>query len=114
MLHVAHAYQASPELTRQGKSRDALARIAAEETGVLVLLRARSDHQDLLRRIRNYQLEDKGVELPKASPPSDLRTYGIGAQILNDLGVRKMRVLSAPKKIHALPGFDLEVVGYVS
>ena len=94
--------------------RDAVQRIAAEESGVLVLLRARSDHQELLRRIRNYQLEDKGVELPKQAAPSDLRTYGIGAQILNDLGVRKMRVLSAPKKIHALPGFDLEVVEYVS
>jgi len=93
--------------------RSALERIASEESGVLVVLRDRDDHQELVRRIRNYQLEDKGIELPRHVPPVDLRTYGIGAQILTDLGVRKMRVLSAPKKIHALPGFDLEVVEYV-
>ena len=42
-----------------------------------------------------------------------LRTYGIGAQILRDLGVSRMRVLSAPKQMHGLSGFDLEVVEYV-
>jgi len=44
----------------------------------------------------------------------DLRTFGIGAQILADLGVHKMRLLSAPKKFHALAGFGLEVVEYIS
>jgi len=54
-----------------------------------------------------------------AAPPSPqagakvLRTYGIGAQILRDLGVTRMRVLSAPKQMHGLSGFDLEVVEYV-
>jgi len=42
----------------------------------------------------------------------DQRTYGIGAQILADLGVRKMRLLSAPKVFHGLAGFGLEVVDY--
>jgi 3,4-dihydroxy 2-butanone 4-phosphate synthase/GTP cyclohydrolase II len=42
-----------------------------------------------------------------------LRTYGIGAQILKDLGVRRMRVLSAPKQIHGLSAFGLEVESYV-
>ena len=42
-----------------------------------------------------------------------LRTYGIGAQILSDLGVRRMRVLSAPMVVHGLSGFGLEVVEYV-
>ena len=42
-----------------------------------------------------------------------LRTYGIGAQILKDLGVRRMRVLSAPKQIHGISAFGLEVEGYV-
>lgn len=44
---------------------------------------------------------------------SDLRTLGLGAQILSDLGVKKMRVLSSPKKLHAISGFGLEVVEYV-
>jgi 3,4-dihydroxy 2-butanone 4-phosphate synthase/GTP cyclohydrolase II len=42
-----------------------------------------------------------------------LRTYGIGAQILKDLGVRHMRVLSAPKQMHGISAFDLEIEGYV-
>ena len=42
-----------------------------------------------------------------------LRTFGIGAQILADLGVKQMRVLSAPVKMHAIQGFGLEVVEYV-
>jgi 3,4-dihydroxy 2-butanone 4-phosphate synthase/GTP cyclohydrolase II len=42
-----------------------------------------------------------------------LRTYGVGAQILKDLGVRRMRVLSAPKQIHGISAFDLEIEGYV-
>ena len=47
-----------------------------------------------------------------AQDRSELRTYGIGAQILSDLGVRRMRVMSAPKSMHAISGFDLEVVEY--
>ena len=43
-----------------------------------------------------------------------LRTYGIGAQILKDLGVRRMRVLSAPKQMHGISAFDLEIEAYVS
>jgi 3,4-dihydroxy 2-butanone 4-phosphate synthase/GTP cyclohydrolase II len=53
---------------------------------------------------------------PNEDHPADpkvLRTYGIGAQILFDLGVRRMRVLSAPKRLHGISGFGLEVVEYV-
>ena len=42
-----------------------------------------------------------------------LRTFGIGAQILKDLGVRRMRVLSAPKQMHGISAFGLEIEGYV-
>jgi 3,4-dihydroxy 2-butanone 4-phosphate synthase/GTP cyclohydrolase II len=51
--------------------------------------------------------------VPDKEKSDDLRTYGIGAQILIDLGVRKMKVLSTPKKMHALSGFELEVVEYI-
>jgi 3,4-dihydroxy 2-butanone 4-phosphate synthase/GTP cyclohydrolase II len=50
---------------------------------------------------------------PRHAGMEVLRTYGIGAQILRDLGVSRMRVLSAPKQMHGLSGFDLEVVEYV-
>jgi 3,4-dihydroxy 2-butanone 4-phosphate synthase/GTP cyclohydrolase II len=45
---------------------------------------------------------------------TDLRTYGIGAQILRDLGVRKMRLLSNPRKMPSMSGFDLEVLGFIT
>ena len=92
---------------------EALARIADEGAGVVVVLRHEEKSDDLLARIRNYQLQDQGQELPQYDTPDDLRTYGVGAQILLDLGVRKMRLLSAPKRLHGISGFDLEVVEYV-
>lgn len=94
--------------------RDALCRIADEGKGVAIILRQQEDADNLIRRIKEYQLQDEGTELPRQDGTADLRTYGIGAQILLDLGVTKMRVLSAPKKMHALSGFGLEVVEYVS
>ena len=45
---------------------------------------------------------------------TDRRTFGIGGQILADIGVRKMRLMSAPQRFHALGGFGLEIVEYVS
>ena len=44
----------------------------------------------------------------------DLRTYGIGAQILRDLGVTKMRLLSSPRRMPSMAGFELEVTGFVT
>jgi 3,4-dihydroxy 2-butanone 4-phosphate synthase/GTP cyclohydrolase II len=49
----------------------------------------------------------------RRSGDSVLRTYGVGAQILKDLGVHRMRVLSAPRQMHAISGFDLEITEYV-
>jgi 3,4-dihydroxy 2-butanone 4-phosphate synthase/GTP cyclohydrolase II len=94
--------------------RSALERIAQEGSGVIVLLRQKEDDQELVRRIRNYQIQDSGGSGPSYEMGDDLRTYGLGAQILSDLGVRRMRVLSAPKRVHALSGFDMEVVEYVA
>lgn len=92
---------------------EALRYIDREGQGIVVLLRQPEPESDMLRRIRNYQLEDQGVGLPGKPAGGELRTYGIGAQILLDLGVRKMRVMSAPKHLHALSGFGLEVVEYI-
>ena len=89
--------------------RDALKRIAAEEAGVAVILRQPESEDALIRRIQNFGESGKS----KSNQPEYLRTYGIGAQILSDLGVHRMRLLSAPKKFHALGGFDLEVDEYI-
>ncbi len=93
--------------------RDALQRVAGEPAGVLVFLSHLEEPAVLIRRMRGYQFG--AGEAARASDPStELRTYGIGAQILLDIGVRRMRVLSAPKRISGLSGFNLEVVEYVT
>ena len=65
-----------------------------------------------MERLRGHLSEDAQEE-GGGTAATVLRTYGIGAQILLDLGVRRMRVLSQPKKMHGLSGFGLEVVEYV-
>ena len=92
---------------------DALRRVAEEGSGVVVVLRPPERPDELVSRIDSYHREDDGEALPQHDPGTDLRTFGLGAQILADLGVRRMRVLSAPKRLHAISGFGLEVVEYV-
>ncbi|HEB87810.1 MAG TPA: 3,4-dihydroxy-2-butanone-4-phosphate synthase [Gammaproteobacteria bacterium] len=93
--------------------RDALKRIADEGVGVAIILRLANESEAIISRIKNYSLQDEGTDLPRSDAGEDLRTFGIGAQILSDLGITHMRVLSAPKKMHALSGFGLNVVDYV-
>lgn len=92
--------------------RDALQRVAHETAGVLVFISHPEDSASLIRRMRGYQFG--AAETARADQSAELRTYGMGAQILLDIGVRRMRVLSAPKRITGLSGFNLEVVEYVS
>ena len=94
--------------------RSALQQVDEAGQGIVVVLRKKDDSEDVLRRIRDYQRpSDAHEEDASAQASAELRTYGLGAQILFDLGVRKMRVLSAPKRMHALSGFGMEVVEYV-
>lgn len=93
--------------------RDAMCRIAKEGKGIVIILRLSEESDVLAQQINNYEKKDRGEEISSNDNGEDLRTFGIGAQILRDLGVKQMRVLSAPKKMHALSGFDLEVVEYV-
>jgi 3,4-dihydroxy 2-butanone 4-phosphate synthase/GTP cyclohydrolase II len=95
--------------------RDAMARIAAEDNGIIVILRRHELPRELVDSISTLS--------GRPLPPGDhrdgqesrvLRTYGIGAQILRSLGVRRMRVLSAPKQMYGLSGFGLEVTDYVN
>jgi 3,4-dihydroxy 2-butanone 4-phosphate synthase/GTP cyclohydrolase II len=92
--------------------RAAMRRIAEEGHGVIVILRESESPRELADAVRALGA------VAEPPPPVDgggpvLRTYGIGAQILKDLGVRRMRVLSAPKQIHGLSAFGLEVESYV-
>lgn len=91
--------------------RDALARIAAEDHGVLVVLRPPDDPAAILRAALDLGQPPAPRE-PAEEAHAVLRTHGIGAQILHDLGVTRMRVLSAPRQLLGISAFGLEVVGY--
>jgi 3,4-dihydroxy 2-butanone 4-phosphate synthase/GTP cyclohydrolase II len=93
---------------------DVLRHIAEAGSGVVVILRQHEDSDELLQRVQHYRARDLGEVSARREAGENLRTYGLGAQILLDLGVRQMRVLSAPKKMHAISGFGLEVVEYVA
>ena len=91
----------------------ALRRIAAEGAGVLVILRGHESEQDLLARIHAYGQQDRGVDLPSVESSHDLRTYGLGTQILLDLGLTRVRVLGTPRRLLGISGFGLEIVDHV-
>jgi 3,4-dihydroxy 2-butanone 4-phosphate synthase/GTP cyclohydrolase II len=101
---------------RQGSSlslRTAMQYIAQAGRGVLVVIRNEEDSKSLVERIHQFEMEDHGVALAREEPTADWRTTGAGAQILADLGVRKLRVLGTRKKYPGLSGFNLEVVEYI-
>ena len=90
----------------------AIKRIAEEEVGVIVLLRDQESSRDFVEAIEGLDMtRDEVTE--RRSGEAVLRTYGVGAQILRDLGLSKIRVLSAPKQMYAISGFDLEITEYV-
>ena len=87
--------------------QDAMRMVAHHQEGVIVLLRRHEPAAEILERVA-------GTRKRAASRKWDPRLHGIGAQILKDLGVGKMRVLARPKRIPSMSGFGLEVVEYVS
>jgi 3,4-dihydroxy 2-butanone 4-phosphate synthase/GTP cyclohydrolase II len=80
--------------------------LARADSGVIILLRRNESGQDILAAL----MEPATTNRPAAK--WDPRIYGIGAQILRDLGVRKMKLLASPRRMPSMTGFDLEVTGY--
>ena len=96
----------------------AMLKVAEHGAGVIVYLDQEGRGIGLLNKLRAYQLQDEGHDTVEANQilgfPPDLRNYGIGAQILADLGLRKIRIMTNnPKKLSGLEGFGLEITGRV-
>ena len=99
--------------------QSSLKKIADARQGVLLYLRQREHNLDLIHQLQTYALmQKKNLDFTTARKETgygSFRDYGVGAQILNDLGVRKIRLLSNhPPRIVAIEGFDLEIVETVS
>jgi 3,4-dihydroxy 2-butanone 4-phosphate synthase/GTP cyclohydrolase II len=92
---------------------DVMKTIQKQGKGVLVVLRLPEQNKQLAAKIEHFQQQDRNETITATKSGWDYRTFGVGAQILADLGVKKMRVIGTPSKLTGVSGFGLELVGYL-
>ena len=98
--------------THSWNMASAMTAIRQAERGVMVLLNCEESAEELFSQFAALAHPDAQTQAQPRAARMDLRTYGIGAQILRDLSVGKMRLLANPRKMPSMAGFDLEVTGY--
>jgi 3,4-dihydroxy 2-butanone 4-phosphate synthase/GTP cyclohydrolase II len=92
--------------------REAIERVAKEGRGVVVVLRYPESPRQFMTAVNSLSTAIDEVSA-RRDGGSVLRSYGMGSQILRDLGLSRIRVMSAPKQMHAISGFGLEIVEYI-
>lgn len=113
-VHLHHPISDLVGLARHGRTLRETLESIGREGGVAVILCNQVSNTELISYVDVlHRIHDQGAGQDPEPETRELRTIGLGAQILVDLGVRRMRVMSSPKKMHALDGFGLEVVEYV-
>ena len=113
-VHVENSLRDSIGVNHQSLGwpmKSALKQLSKEEDSILVALCYSSQPKDFLEMVKGIEAEEMEDSETQAES-SVLRTYGTGSQILRDIGVKRMRVLSEPKKMQAISGFDLEITEY--
>lgn len=93
--------------------RSAMQQVSEEGKGVIVVLRKHEEGTELLDKIQQFQMKDRGIIQPEVQVEDDAKTYGLGAQILSDLGLHKLKVIGSAWRMNALSGFGLEIVGHI-
>ncbi len=114
-VHVENSLRDSIGVNHQSLGwpmKSALKQLSKEEDSILVALCYSSQPKDFLEMVKGIEAEEMEDSETQAES-SVLRTYGTGSQILRDIGVKRMRVLSEPKQMQAISGFDLEITEYV-
>ncbi|MCF6765839.1 3,4-dihydroxy-2-butanone-4-phosphate synthase [Thiotrichales bacterium 19S3-7] len=91
----------------------ALEKVAQAKAGVMVLLSSANQPNDIVNTLERLTNDKKVKDHESETVDESFKTIGTGARILKDLGVKKMRLLSSPRRYNALSGFDLEVVEYI-
>jgi len=89
----------------------AMKEIASRDLGVIVMLNCGDSKDHLVDVFKAFDEKEKAEQLKRR--PVDFKTYGVGAQILRELGVGKMQVLSNPRRLGSMSGYGLEVTGFV-
>ena len=92
----------------------AMKQVAEEGTGAIVVLRKHEDATELLDKIQQYHMKDLGVNSPDRLSDDDAKTYGLGAQIIADLGIKKLKIIGSAWGMKALGGFGLEITEVIA